>query len=120
LILGQPPTHPVLLGSAVGLFAGKQLGVFLFTFVAIRAGLSSMPGNAPVSQLYGVSVLTGIGFTVALFIANLAFAAEPALLGPAKIGILLGSLASGVAGYGLLRVLKPRVAVSSPVAGVQT
>jgi NhaA family Na+:H+ antiporter len=111
--------HPVLLGSAVGLFFGKQLGVFLFTFVAIRGGLSSMPGNAPMSQLYGVSMLTGIGFTVALFIANLAFVAEPALLDPAKIGILLGSLASGVAGYGLLRVLKPRVAATSPVTDQQ-
>ncbi|MFY0530052.1 Na+/H+ antiporter NhaA [Archangium gephyra] len=112
-------THPVLLGSALGLFVGKQLGVFLFTLVALRAGLSSMPGNASFSQLYGVSALTGIGFTVALFIANLAFTAEPALLGQAKIGILLGSLVSGVAGYGLLRVLKPRVAATSPVAGLQ-
>jgi NhaA family Na+:H+ antiporter len=112
-------THPVLLGSAVGLFVGKQLGVFLFTFVAIRVGLSPIPGNAPVPQLYGVSLLTGIGFTVALFIANLAFVAEPALLDQAKIGILLGSLASGIVGYGLLRVLKPRLTDTHPAAAIQ-
>jgi len=101
-------TRPVLLGSAVGLFVGKTVGVFFFTFLAVRMGVSGMPGSASVGQLFGVSVLTGIGFTVALFIASLAFATEPALLAQAKFGILLGSLTSGLVGYGILRFMKPR------------
>jgi NhaA family Na+:H+ antiporter len=95
---------PVLLGSAVGLFVGKQLGIFLFSFVAIRAGFSPMPGNAPTPQLYGTAVVAGIGFTVALFIAGLAFADAPRLLDQAKLGILLGSLSAGLVGYAVLRL----------------
>jgi NhaA family Na+:H+ antiporter len=105
-------TQPVLLGSAVGLFVGKTVGVFFFTFLAVLLGLSGMPGSASARHLFGVSVLTGIGFTVALFIASLAFATEPALLAQAKFGILLGSLTSGLVGYGILRLMTPR---SAPV-----
>ncbi|NOJ93636.1 Na+/H+ antiporter NhaA [Corallococcus coralloides] len=101
-------TQPVLLGSALGLFIGKAVGVFCATFLAVRLGLSGMPGNASVPQLFGVSVLAGIGFTVALFIASLAFTDAPALLAQAKFGILLGSLMAGLVGCGILRMLKPR------------
>jgi Na+:H+ antiporter, NhaA family len=96
----------ISLGAALGLFLGKQLGIFLFTLVAVRLGLAPMPGGASRGKLYGVAVIAGIGFTVALFIAGLAFP-EPRLLDYAKIGILLGSLASGVLGVLILRLSAP-------------
>jgi NhaA family Na+:H+ antiporter len=94
---------PLPLGVMLGLFVGKQVGIFLFTWVAVKMGLAEMPGRARVLQLYGVAVVAGIGFTVALFVAGLAFANEPGLLTEAKLGILLGSLLSAVVGYLLLR-----------------
>ncbi|HEX8697484.1 MAG TPA: Na+/H+ antiporter NhaA [Myxococcaceae bacterium] len=105
-------TNRIPLGSAVGLFAGKQVGIFLFTVVAVRLGLAPTPGGVSLVKLYGVSVVAGIGFTVALFIAGLAFP-DPALLDEAKIGILLGSLASGVVGFLVLRATPPQ----APAAG---
>jgi NhaA family Na+:H+ antiporter len=96
---------PVALGTAVGLFLGKQLGIFGLTLLAVRLGLAPMPGGASASKLYGVSVIAGIGFTVALFIASLAYPNAPALLDEAKVGILLGSLAAGVCGYVILRLM---------------
>ena len=95
---------PITLGSALGLLVGKQVGIFAFTWVAIRAGLAPSPGGATAPQLYGAALVAGIGFTVSLFIAGLAFS-EPLLLAEAKVGILLGSLASGVAGAIVLRLL---------------
>ena len=89
---------PVALGTALGLFVGKQVGIFGFTVLAVKLGLSPMPGGSSRGQLYGVSMVAGIGFTVALFIATLAYPATPALLAEAKIGILVGSLAAGVLG----------------------
>lgn len=94
---------PVPLGVMLGLFVGKQLGVFLFTWLAVKLKLAEMPGRAGAAQLHGVAVVAGIGFTVALFVAGLAFSSEPALLAEAKLGILLGSLLSAVVGYLLLR-----------------
>ncbi|HMJ52244.1 MAG TPA: Na+/H+ antiporter NhaA [Polyangiaceae bacterium] len=93
---------PVALGTALGLFVGKQLGIFATAALTVRLGLAPMPGGAPPSKLYGVAIVAGIGFTVALFIANLAFNDDPALLAQAKAGILLGSLGSGVVGAALL------------------
>ncbi|SEK74910.1 sodium/proton antiporter, NhaA family [Stigmatella aurantiaca] len=95
--------RPLPLGIILGLFVGKQLGIFLFTWVAVKGKLSPMPGGAPLSQLHGVAVVAGIGFTVALFVANLAFVGKEELLTEAKLGILLGSLLSAVVGYLLLR-----------------
>lgn len=94
---------PLPLGVMLGLFVGKQVGIFLFTWGVVKVGLAEMPGRARVSQLHGVAVVAGIGFTVALFVAGLAFAHEPGLLAEAKLGILLGSLLSAVVGYLLLR-----------------
>jgi len=99
---------PVALGAALGLFAGKQIGIFASTVLAVRAGLAPIPGHAAKAKLYGVSVIAGIGFTVALFIATLAYADAPALLDQAKIGILAGSLASGVGGFVFLRMTAVR------------
>jgi NhaA family Na+:H+ antiporter len=96
--------EPVLLGAAAGLFVGKQVGIFGLTLVAVKLGVSPMPGGASSTQLFGVSTISGIGFTVALFIAALAYADGAELLEHAKVGILLGSLAAGVFGYAVLRL----------------
>ncbi len=97
--------EPVALGAALGLFVGKQLGIFGFTTAAVRTKLAASPGNAPMGQLFGVSIIGGIGFTVSLFIASLAFGGASPLLDQAKLGILVGSLVSGLSGYVVLRLL---------------
>lgn len=103
---------PVPLGIIVGLFVGKQVGILAFTWGAVRLGVSSMPGGGSLAQLHGVAVVAGIGFTVALFVAGLAFGDQPAVLNEAKLGIVVGSLLSALVGYVLLRfVAKPAVAV---------
>lgn len=88
---------PVSLGIMLGLFAGKQAGVLGAAWLAVKAGVAALPDGVGWRQLWGVSLLCGIGFTMSLFIAGLAFA-DPALLDSAKVGILAGSLISGVAG----------------------
>ncbi|HLE71701.1 MAG TPA: Na+/H+ antiporter NhaA [Vicinamibacteria bacterium] len=95
---------PVALGTTLGLFAGKQLGIFAFTALAVRLGLAPIPGKASWLKLYGVSLIAGIGFTVALFIAALAFGGAPVLLEEAKLGILVGSLLAGGVGFLVLRL----------------
>lgn len=95
------------MGTAAGLFVGKAVGITLATYGAVRLGLAPMPGEASMRVLVGVSVLAGIGFTVALFIAGLAFHDAQELLDQAKVGILLGSLAAGVVGYAVLRLGTP-------------
>jgi NhaA family Na+:H+ antiporter len=98
---------PVAVGAAVALFAGKQIGIFLFTLAAVKLGVARMPGDASLPKLLGVSIVAGIGFTVALFIAGLAYADEPALLDQAKVGILGGSLLAGAVGALVLRLTAP-------------
>jgi len=98
---------PIAVGTALGLLAGKAVGIFGFTLVAVRLGLARIPGDAGRAKLLGVSTVGGIGFTVALFIASLAFPDAPALLDQAKIGVLAGSLAAGVAGALLLLRTRP-------------
>lgn len=95
-------TQPVPLGVALGLFLGKQLGVFGFAWLAIKAGVASLPRHATFTQLYGVALLCGIGFTMSLFIGALAFS-DAATVDATKIGVLTGSLVSAVAGFLLLR-----------------
>jgi len=97
---------PVTVGVALGLFLGKQVGIFLTAMAVIKLGLADMPRDATVRQLYGVAVLCGIGFTMSLFIGNLAFA-DPLLLDEIKIGVLGGSVVSAVVGYLLLRGAPP-------------
>jgi Na+:H+ antiporter, NhaA family len=96
---------PVFLGVVVGLLVGKTVGIALFTGAAVATRVSPMPGGASVGQLVGVSAVAGIGFTVALFIANLAFAGAPVLLDESRLGILVGSALSGTVGVLLLRLL---------------
>jgi NhaA family Na+:H+ antiporter len=103
--------HPVSLGIAAGLFIGKQLGVFLLCMVAIRLGIAKLPDGASWGSLYGVAILSGVGFTMSLFIDTLAFQNLPAdtvFDFDARLGILLGSLASGVLGYIVLDRTLPK------------
>ena len=104
---------PVPLGIALGLFVGKQLGVFVFAWAAIRAGLADVPANASWAQLYGVALLCGIGFTMSLFIGLLAFPASPDLMDGTKVAVLAGSLASALVGAMLLRFAHPGAGFAS-------
>ncbi len=99
--------HPVPLGIMFGLFLGKQLGVFGFSLAAIRSKIAELPEGSTMKQFYGVSVLTGIGFTMSLFIVSLAFEDDKLFHYTDKLAILLGSLLAGVVGYVILRTSKP-------------
>jgi len=94
--------EPVPLGILCGLFFGKQIGVFLFSLVSIKLKIAQMPNNSNWLNLYGVGVLTGIGFTMSLFIGNLAFVENTQYVDGVKIGVLSGSLLSTILGYLLL------------------
>ena len=93
---------PVPLGILLGLFIGKQVGVMIFSLIAVKTGAAQMPDNANWLSLYGVSVLTGIGFTMSLFVGNLAFAENIQYIDGVKIGVLAGSLLSTLFGYFIL------------------
>ena len=93
---------PVPLGILLGLFVGKQIGVFLFSIVSIKLKIAQMPNNSNWVSFYGVGILTGIGFTMSLFIGNLAFADNVQYMDGVKIGVLAGSLLSTLVGYFLL------------------
>tara|TARA_B100001029_G_scaffold64590_1_gene52336 strand:+ start:713 stop:1888 length:1176 start_codon:yes stop_codon:yes gene_type:complete len=93
---------PVPLGILLGLFLGKQLGVFIFSYVSIKLGYAKMPNNSNWINLYGVGILTGIGFTMSLFVGNLAFMDNVDYIDGVKLGVLSGSLLSTLAGYFLI------------------
>ena len=93
---------PVPLGILMGLFVGKQLGVFLFSYVSIKLKFAQMPNNSNWISVYGVGVLTGIGFTMSLFVGNLAFVENMQYIDGVKIGVLTGSLLSTLFGYFLI------------------
>jgi len=93
---------PVPLGIVLGLFVGKQIGVFLFSIVAIKLKIAEMPNNSNWISFYGVGILTGIGFTMSLFVGNLAFIENTQYMDGVKIGVLAGSLLSTLFGYFLL------------------
>lgn len=97
---------PVPLGIMLGLFVGKQLGVFGFSWVAIKLKWAKLPAGSNWLQLYGVSLLTGIGFTMSLFIVSLAFEDDQIFQYTDKLAILVGSLMSGLIGYWVLRKSK--------------
>ncbi len=96
-------TSSVAAGVLVGLLLGKPLGILLASWGAVRSGVASLPAGVSWRMLHGVSWLGGIGFTMSLFIAGLAFDAHPALLTAAKLGILLASVLAGAVGFALLR-----------------
>jgi len=93
---------PVPLGIVLGLFVGKQIGVFLFSIISIKLKIAQMPNNANWMSFYGVGILAGIGFTMSLFIGNLAFVKNIEYIDGVKIGVLTGSLLSALIGYSLL------------------
>ena len=95
---------PVPLGIICGLFLGKQIGVFLFSWVAIRVRIAVLPQGVTWQQFYGVAIITGVGFTMSLFIDSLAFVDDKVYQYADKLAVLLGSLLSGVAGYVVLRM----------------
>ena len=93
---------PVPLGILLGLFFGKQIGVVLFSYIAIKMKFADLPNNSNWINLYGVAILTGIGFTMSLFVGNLAFVENIEYIDGVKIGVLSGSLLSTIFGYLLL------------------
>ncbi|AAK22437.1 Na+/H+ antiporter NhaA [Caulobacter vibrioides] len=105
--------EPVTLGVALGLFFGKQIGVFGAAWLAIRLGVARLPVAASWAQLYGVSLLCGIGFTMSLFIGLLAFR-DAALQNEVKVGVLVGSLSSALIGATLLSLTKRRLPAVDP------
>lgn len=110
LSLTSQLTEPIGLGISLGLFLGKFIGISLFVFLAVKAGLAALPGNVKWSQVLGVALLGGIGFTMSIFIANLAFT-NPAFLPEAKLAILVGSFASSIAGIIVLNLSRDKKAV---------
>jgi NhaA family Na+:H+ antiporter len=106
-------SQPVTLGSALGLFVGKQIGILGAVWLAVKSGLAQKPAAASWAQVYGLALLCGIGFTMSLFIGLLAFPASGQLQAETKVGVLLGSLLSAVAGWVVLR-LAAKTAVSRP------
>lgn len=113
--------QPVTLGVALGLFLGKQVGVFGAAALAIRFRLASLPAAASWTQLYGVALLCGIGFTMSLFIGLLAFP-DPGLQDEVKVGVLAGSLISALCGAALLSMVRrappPRARPPAPTANL--
>ncbi len=96
--------NTVPLGILIGLFVGKQLGVFVFSYISIKLKFAQMPNNSNWINFYGVGILTGIGFTMSLFVGNLAFIENIQYIDGVKIGVLSGSLLSTVFGYLLLLI----------------
>jgi len=96
---------PVPLGILCGLFFGKQIGVFLFSFISVKLKFAEMPSNSNWLKFYGVGILTGIGFTMSLFVGNLAFADLANEMDGVKIGVLSGSFLSATVGYFMLLIV---------------
>ncbi len=95
------------LGIALGLFLGKQIGIFGSVWIAVKSGIATKPAGASWTQIYGTALLCGIGFTMSLFIGGLAFD-DPQHSDAVKVGVLMGSLASALAGWAVLRFVRPR------------
>jgi len=101
--------HPIPLGIITGLFFGNQLGIFGFSWIAIKLGISKLPTDVSWTQLYGVAALCGIGFTMSLFVGSLAFEqGGPNYAVDERLGILIGSILSGIFGYVVLRFIAKR------------
>jgi NhaA family Na+:H+ antiporter len=101
-------SNGVSLGIIFGLFIGKQIGVFLFTYLAVKYKIAKLPRCATWPQIYGISVLTGVGFTMSLFIDSLAFHDTNTFYHTDKLGILIGSFLSGLIGFLILKFVKSK------------
>jgi len=106
--IGETLIQPVSLGIIAGLILGKVIGIAGVAFIAIKLGIAKLPESSSMSQVFGVAFLGGIGFTMSIFVADLAFLGTPALIFQAKIAILSASLFSGLFGYFWLRFIAPR------------
>ena len=100
--------YPVPLGILCGLFFGKQIGVFLFSFLSVKLKFAEMPSNSNWLKFYGVGILTGIGFTMSLFVGNLAFVDYSNQMDGVKIGVLAGSFLSATVGYFMLLMVSKK------------
>lgn len=98
-------SSPVVLGITCGLFFGKQAGVMLFSYIALKLKICHLPCHANWRNFYGVALVTGVGFTMSLFIGGLSFGQEP-YLSNMRLGVLMGSMLSGIIGYLVLRFVK--------------
>ena len=110
-VLGLPAAAwgaPVTLGVGAGLLLGKVLGVFGMTMLAMRLKLADAPAHASTAQMLGTACLCGIGFTMSIFITLLAFPGDPLLQAEAKLGVVAGSLLSGLIGFAILRRASPQ------------
>ena len=110
--LSEASESPVTLGILVALTFGKAVGVLGATWLAVRLGIGSLPTGVNWPQVLGVGMLAGIGFTVAIFVAGIAFD-DPALDDRAKIGVFAASLLAGIVGYLFLRFVATRAPTSS-------
>jgi NhaA family Na+:H+ antiporter len=111
-------SDPVVLGVALGLVAGKTIGVFLASVLAVKLGLGKLPAGTSWRHVLGLSMVAGVGFTVALFVTSISFT-DPALADSAKIGILLGSAVAGTIGYLFLRAVPTPAEAEAEVAPEQ-
>ncbi|WP_427384353.1 Na+/H+ antiporter NhaA [Janibacter sp. G56] len=114
--VGDWLTDPVVVGVGLGLVLGKAIGVYAAAALATRLGLGTLPEGMTRMHLLGVAVCAGVGFTVAMFVANLAFPQEPHFAESAKLGIIIGSVVAGILGYLLLRFGSGRPAPAAPAA----
>ncbi len=103
---------PVPLGILCGLFFGKQIGVFLFSFISVKLKIAEMPSDSNWIKFYGVGILTGIGFTMSLFVGNLAFVDHMGEMDGVKIGVLTGSFLSAFVGYLMLLIVTKKKIIS--------
>lgn len=106
--------QPMTLGIGAGLFVGKQLGVFGATWIGVKSGIARLPEGVTWRHVYGVACLTGVGFTMSLFIGSLAFGADETM-NAVRLGVIFGSILSGLTGYAVLRYSAPRpAAIQTP------
>ena len=102
-------SSPVSLGVILGLVVGKQIGVLFFSWLTVKSGKAELPAGVSWAQMWGVSCLAGIGFTMSIFVDELAFN-DPAIIDEAKVGVLMASLIAGVLGYIVLKMVLPEKA----------
>jgi len=110
--LGETIMTSVSMGIIVGLIAGKVLGIFGVAWLAIKLGIATLPKDSTMNQIFGVAFLGGIGFTMSIFVADLAFIKNPELIFQAKVGILAASLFAGLFGYIWLRFVAKQQAMN--------
>jgi NhaA family Na+:H+ antiporter len=107
--IGETIARPISLGIILGLILGKVLGIAGVAWLSIKLGIAKLPQNSTRSQIFGVAFLGGIGFTMSIFVADLAFAGDSASIFEAKVGILSASLLAGIAGFLWLRFTSKKI-----------